>query len=149
MNNESIAKNYAEALLELATAAGARTEWAVLINGVAAAVEQDVTLQRFLAAPQVTEAHKIAMLGKALGDKAVVQESPWVCSLVVTFNTRKKPFDDQRVRKALSMSIDRWGGGENLGKVSSQRYVGGPYGFGSTETRVIYRIEPVRQRPAN
>jgi len=72
MNNESIAKNYAEALLELATAAGARTEWAVLINGVAAAVEQDVTLQRFLAAPQVTEAHKIAMLGKALGDKAPV-----------------------------------------------------------------------------
>jgi PPOX class probable F420-dependent enzyme len=30
----------------------------------------------------------------------------------------------------------------------SQRYVGGPYGFGSTETRVIYRIEPIRQRPA-
>jgi F-type H+-transporting ATPase subunit delta len=70
MNNESIAKNYAEALLDLATKANARSEWAALINAVAAAVEQDVTLQRFLAAPQVTEAHKIAMLGKALGDKA-------------------------------------------------------------------------------
>ncbi len=70
MNNESIAKNYAEALLALATKANARTEWAALINGVAAAVEGDVTLQRFLAAPQVTEAHKIAMLGKALDDKA-------------------------------------------------------------------------------
>src|SRR5829696_7673720 len=31
---------------------------------------------------------------KQLGDKAVVQETPWVCSLVVTFNTKKKPFDD-------------------------------------------------------
>jgi peptide/nickel transport system substrate-binding protein len=28
--------------------------------------------------------------------RQVVQESPWVCSLVVTFNTKKKPFDDQR-----------------------------------------------------
>jgi len=70
MNNESIAKNYAEALLALSTKADARTEWATLINGVAAAVESDITLQRFLAAPQVTEAHKIAMLGKALDDKA-------------------------------------------------------------------------------
>ena len=61
---------------------------------------------------------------KALGDKAVVQESPWVCSLVVTFNTRKKPFDDQRVRKALSMSIDRWGGAQALQKIAVVRTVG-------------------------
>ena len=38
-------------------------------------------------------------LVKALGDKAVVSETPWVCSLVVTFNTKKKPFDDARVRQ--------------------------------------------------
>ena len=31
----------------------------------------------------------------------------------------------------------------------SHKYTGAPYAFGSTETRVIYRIEPVRQRPAN
>jgi peptide/nickel transport system substrate-binding protein len=64
-------------------------------------------------------------LVKALGDKAVVQESPWVCSLVVTFNTRKKPFDDQRVRKALSLAIDRWGGAQALSKVALVRHVGG------------------------
>ena len=62
---------------------------------------------------------------KALGDKAVVQESPWVCSLVVTFNTKKKPFDDQRVRKALSLAIDRWGGAQALQKVALVRHVGG------------------------
>ena len=62
---------------------------------------------------------------KALGDKAVVQETPWVCSLVVTFNTRKKPFDDQRVRKALSLGIDRWGGAQALQKVALVRHVGG------------------------
>ena len=64
-------------------------------------------------------------LVKALGDRAVVQESPWVCSLVVTFNTKKKPFDDVRVRRALSLAIDRWGGAQALSKVALVRHVGG------------------------
>ena len=64
-------------------------------------------------------------LVKALGPKAAVQESPWVCSLVVTFNTKKKPFDDVRVRKALSLAIDRWGGAQALSKVALVRHVGG------------------------
>jgi peptide/nickel transport system substrate-binding protein len=62
---------------------------------------------------------------KALGDKAVVQETPWVCSLVVTFNTKKKPFDDARVRRALSLAVDRWGGAQALSKVALVRHVGG------------------------
>jgi peptide/nickel transport system substrate-binding protein len=64
-------------------------------------------------------------LVKALGPKATVQETPWVCSLVVTFNTKKKPFDDVRVRKALSLAIDRWGGAQALSKVALVRHVGG------------------------
>lgn len=62
---------------------------------------------------------------KALGDKAVVQETPWVCSLVVTFNTKKKPFDDARVRRALSLAVDRWAGAQALSKVALVRWVGG------------------------
>jgi peptide/nickel transport system substrate-binding protein len=62
---------------------------------------------------------------KTLGARATVQETPWVCSLVVTFNTKKKPFDDQRVRKALSLGIDRWGGAQALSKVALVRHVGG------------------------
>jgi peptide/nickel transport system substrate-binding protein len=64
-------------------------------------------------------------LMKALGAKGTVQETPWVCSLVVTFNTKKKPFDDARVRRALSLAIDRWGGAQALSKVALVRHVGG------------------------
>ncbi len=64
-------------------------------------------------------------LMKALGDKARLQESPWICALVVTFNTTKKPFDDPRVRRALSLGIDRWGGAKALSKIALVRHVGG------------------------
>jgi peptide/nickel transport system substrate-binding protein len=60
-----------------------------------------------------------------LKDQAVVMESPWQCSLVVSFNTKKKPFDDQRIRKALSLAIDRWAGAEALQKIALVRHVGG------------------------
>ena len=80
-------------------------------------------------------------LFKALGDKAVVQESPWVCSLVVTFNTKKKPFDDQRVRKALSLAVDRWGGAQALQKIALVRHVGGllrpGYEFATPEAELV------------
>lgn len=28
----------------------------------------------------------------------------------------------------------------------AEKYTGGPYGFGPTDTRIIYRVEPIRQR---
>jgi peptide/nickel transport system substrate-binding protein len=64
-------------------------------------------------------------LVKSLGAAAAVQESPWVCSLVVTFNTHRKPFDDARVRRALSLAIDRRAGAQDLSRVSLVRHVGG------------------------
>ncbi|HEY4658259.1 MAG TPA: ATP synthase F1 subunit delta [Gemmatimonadaceae bacterium] len=70
MREESVVRNYAEALLTLARRAKAADEWAGLIHAVAGAVEQDVTLRRFLAAPQVSAGQKNAVLGKGLEGKA-------------------------------------------------------------------------------
>jgi peptide/nickel transport system substrate-binding protein len=58
-------------------------------------------------------------------DKAVVLEGPWSASLMLTINARKKPFDDVRVRQALSLAIDRWGGAPAMARISLMKYVGG------------------------
>jgi peptide/nickel transport system substrate-binding protein len=60
----------------------------------------------------------------ALGDKITVYESPWLNVLLVTFNTKKPPFNDPRVRRALSLAIDRWRAAEVLPRSSIMRYVG-------------------------
>jgi peptide/nickel transport system substrate-binding protein len=70
-------------------------------------------------------------LVKAMGDKLTVQESPWLCQVQVLFNTSKKPFDDVRVRQAISMGLDRWGGSDALSKISIMKAVGGPVRPGS------------------
>ncbi len=63
-------------------------------------------------------------LVRALGNDILVQESPWICSLSVAFNTEKPPFGDARVRRALSLALDRWEGSKALSQVAFVKDVG-------------------------
>ena len=62
---------------------------------------------------------------KTAGSQVVVQESPWACNLTVAINNEKKPFDDVRVRRALTLAIDRWGASKALSQISLMKHVGG------------------------
>ena len=50
----------------------------------------------------------------ALGKRITVQESPWECTNPLAINHTRKPFDDKRVRRALTLALDRYQGAQAL-----------------------------------
>ncbi len=64
-------------------------------------------------------------LVRALGKKIRVQEGPWICYLSVAINNEVKPFSDVRVRKALTLALNRYEASEYLSKIAIIKPVGG------------------------
>ena len=57
---------------------------------------------------------EVDAIKKQLGDKIVVQTTPFVIQHGIAINNTVKPFTDVRVRKALTLGIDRYTGGRVL-----------------------------------
>jgi len=64
-------------------------------------------------------------LVSVMGDHVQVSESPWLINLLLVFNAKRPPFDDARVRRALSLAIDRWQAAERLANTTYMKFVGG------------------------
>jgi peptide/nickel transport system substrate-binding protein len=70
-------------------------------------------------------------LVQALGNRIRVQESPWECANPLAINHERKPFDDRRVRRALSLALDRYQGAAALSKISIFKEIAGVQGVGT------------------
>jgi F-type H+-transporting ATPase subunit delta len=69
VQGESVARNYAEALLTLARKADDAAGWGGTLRQVANAITADPTLVRFLESPRIAGDAKAAVLSKAFGDR--------------------------------------------------------------------------------
>jgi peptide/nickel transport system substrate-binding protein len=78
---------------------------------------------------------------QALGPRAAVQESPWNCVIMVAMNHEKKPLDDKRVRKALTLALDRYQGSQALSKIAIVKEVGGIQVPGTTYATPAAELE--------
>ena len=67
---------------------------------------------------------EVEAIKKQLGDKIVVQSTPFVIQFGIAINNSVKPFTDERVRKALTLGIDRYTGGKVLHALTGLRDVG-------------------------
>ena len=68
---------------------------------------------------------EVDAIRKQLGDKISVQETPMTGQWGIAINNTKKPFDDVRVRKALTLAIDRYTMGKVLAPLTGLKFVGG------------------------
>ena len=70
-------------------------------------------------------AAEVDAIKKQLGNKVVVQQTPMTGQVGVAVNNTVKPFNDIRVRKALSLGFDRYTGGKALFGLTGLRDPGG------------------------
>src|SRR5437667_9252990 len=66
----------------------------------------------------------VEAIKKQLGDKVVVQQTPMTGQWGIAINNTVKPFTDVRLRKALTLSLDRYTAGKVLFPLTGLRDVG-------------------------
>src|SRR5258705_5482863 len=68
---------------------------------------------------------EVESIRKQLGDKVVVQDTPATGLFGIAMNQTTKPFNDIRVRKALTLGLDRYMASRVLYPIASLKDVGG------------------------
>src|SRR3989442_2047938 len=68
---------------------------------------------------------EVEAIRKQLGDKVVVQDTPATGLFGIAMNQTAKPFTDARVRKALTLGVDRYTASRVLYPIASLKDVGG------------------------
>jgi len=68
---------------------------------------------------------EVEAIRKQLGDKVAVQETPVSAHWGIAVNNNQKPFNDVRVRKALTLAIDRYTASRVLYPINGLKIIGG------------------------
>jgi peptide/nickel transport system substrate-binding protein len=68
---------------------------------------------------------EVEAIRKQLGDRVVVQDTPATGVFGISVNQTIKPFNDERVRKALTLGLDRYTASRVLYPIASLKDVGG------------------------
>jgi peptide/nickel transport system substrate-binding protein len=90
-----------------------------------------------------TPAERDQLMNGPNKDKFTVVEGPWITNINLVVNNERKPFDDVRVRQALTLAIDRWGGSANLGKISLIKGVSGTFRPGASWSLPTSELEKI------
>src|SRR5207247_2271428 len=68
---------------------------------------------------------EVEAIRKQLGDKVVVQTTPMTGQFGIAINNAAKPFNDVRVRKAVTLGLDRYTAGKVLYPITGLKLAGG------------------------
>jgi F-type H+-transporting ATPase subunit delta len=121
LRNETVARNYAEALFQLGERSGNTERYVDLLDAVAAAVEQTPRLQAVLMSPKVPKTEKARILGGALREAAPREFVLFLQAMVKRGRQQLLREVATEYLKLLDQKLDRVRAGVTLARTPDER----------------------------